>query len=204
MRDPRSKNDLPTASNIKDYLVAYSEWVHKAVQTVAQKDLEAAAQVIEQAANQGKRIYVGGNGGSSAIGDHLCCDWMKGTYVEGKPPIRVQSLTSNSALFTALGNDFSYKETLSAQIEMYAERGDVLVLISSSGNSPNIVEAAEVAKKMGVTVIGLCGFEGGKLKTLADVPLYIPVKNYGVVEDAHQTLMHVLAQYTFLLRTQPA
>jgi phosphoheptose isomerase len=94
-----------------------------------------------------------------------------------------------------LANDLGYENSISQQVEMMAEPGDVIVLISSSGNSLNVVKAAETARAKEVSVVGLTGFTGGKLRDLAEISLHVPIANYGIVEDAHQILMHVISQY---------
>ncbi len=136
-----------------------------------------------------ERIFVGGNGGSAAISNHLCCDFMKGGGLE------VMSLSCNTPLITAIANDLGYERSISFQLERLLNPGDIVLLISSSGNSPNIIEAAKVAKSRGAWIIGLTGFSGGKLKELADTSLHIPIDNYGIVEDCHQSIMHIISQY---------
>lgn len=195
MNDPRFKNQIFETSSPSQYLISYSRELGRALGQVDSRQLDAAYEIIKDALKRGARIYVAGNGGSSAIADHLCCDWMKGTAVPNAPSLKVHSLTSNSALFTALANDFSYEESLSRQIDMLCEPGDIVVLISSSGNSPNIVKALEAARTKRVKTIGLSGFNGGKLAAAADISLHVPVDNYGLAEDAHQAVMHVLAQF---------
>lgn len=193
--DPRSRNEIPEANTVQEYLDAYSRKLSEALSKVSSQSLQAAFELLEKTVRSSKRIYVGGNGGSSAIADHLCCDWTKGTYLPDTPTLRTYSLTANAALSTALSNDFSFEQALSRQIEMYGDEGDVAILISSSGNSPNILKAAEAAHWKKMTVVGLTGFDGGKLSKTADISLHVPVKNYGIAEDAHQSLMHVLAQF---------
>lgn len=136
-----------------------------------------------------EKIYVGGNGGSAAISNHLCCDFMKGAN------LRVMSLSCNTPLITAIGNDLGYEKTLSFQLEKTLTRADLVLLISSSGNSPNIIEAAHVAKRIGAPLVGMTGFDGGSLAQLSDVSIHIPINNYGVVEDCHQSIMHIISQY---------
>jgi D-sedoheptulose 7-phosphate isomerase len=141
-------------------------------------------------------VFVAGNGGSAAISEHLSCDWQKGVHLEHMNGLKVQCLTSNTALLTAIANDYGYDQAFSYQLEFAdVTKEDLVLLISSSGNSDNIIKAALFAKNKGCKVIGLTGFTGGKLKDLADVSLHIPFSNYGLVEDGHQVLMHVLAQY---------
>ncbi len=193
--DPRYLNEPITAQKLDAYLIEYSEKLIQALRTVTQEMLEPILDVLQTAIEKNFKIYVAGNGGSAAIADHLTCDWTKGTHVQDKPALKVFSLASNSALLTAAANDFGYDFSFSKQIEMYGQKGDVLVLISSSGNSPNILEAAKMAIQKEMTILGFSGFSGGKLKEFAHYNLHIPIKNYGIVEDAHQMLMHVLAQF---------
>lgn len=195
--DPRSKNEVFSTETISGYLQEYSNALNQAVTKVSPKELEKAFQFIKQASESGKVIYVAGNGGSAAIADHLCCDFTKGTYTQGNC-LKTFSLTAHTALLTALANDFSYEESFSKQIEMLGSDKDCLILISSSGNSPNVLRAAEMAKKQNIKTIGLTGFSGGELGKVVDAHLHVPFNNYGLVEDAHQTLMHVLAQYLYL------
>lgn len=194
-RDPRHRNDAIAAASVAAYFDGYAAALAKAVDQVSRSELDRALRLLKRTVKNKKRVFVGGNGGSSAISDHLCCDWTKGTYESGQPPLRVHSMTSNTALFTALANDFGYKESIARQIQMYGERGDVAVLVSSSGNSPNILRAADAAAEKGMPVVGFCGFSGGRLRELANVKLYVPANNYGIVEDVHQMLMHTLAQF---------
>lgn len=193
--DPRSKNRTFSMESPFTYLSEYVATLEETVRKVPGEKLVSAIELLETTIRTGKRIYVCGNGGSAAIADHLCCDWTKGTHIEGKPPLKTHSLVANGSLLTALANDFGYEEALSSQVEIYGESGDVLVAISSSGNSPNIVKAVETARAKNMKVIGLSGFSGGKLAELADISLHTPFENYGLVEDCHQILMHVLSQY---------
>lgn len=180
------------------YLGEYVENVQKVLSKVDNVRLAAAIELLENSIAEGRRVYVCGNGGSAAISDHLCCDWTKGTRIANLPALKTHSLVANTAMLTALGNDYGYEKTFSTQVESYGEKGDVLVAISSSGNSPNIVNAVTAAHSRGMTVIGLSGFSGGKLAELSDINLHTAFDNYGLVEDCHQILMHVLSQ--FLIR----
>lgn len=206
VRDPRFLNDLFDVSSIGSYLNEYASRLKSVLTTVDAGRLDAARLLVERAAADGKRIYSIGNGGSAAIADHLCCDWTKGTRSQGHPTIDTTSLSANGALYSALANDFGFEQAFSMQIEFSGKAGDVLVAISSSGNSRNIINAVRAAQAAGMSTIGLSGFSGGVLIDVCDVPLHVPANNYGVVEDAHQILMHVLAQYIALRRdrTEPA
>jgi phosphoheptose isomerase len=119
----------------------------------------------------------------------------KGTHVDGTPPLRSISLASNGAMITALANDIAYDRVFSEQLKYYLQPNDAVLLVSSSGNSPNVVKACEYANERGVPTIAFVGFKGGKLKELAKHVVWIPVDNYGIVEDAHQSLIHVMTQY---------
>lgn len=194
--DPRYKNKAFNSESPRAYLHDYARAVQEGLNAVDGAALDAASQLLQQTRQSGGRVFAAGNGGSAAISDHLHCDWTKGIHVHGKPALQVQALTNNTALMTAISNDFSYAEAFSFQLELAdLTSKDVVVLISSSGKSENILKAAKLAKSKGAKVLALTGFTGGELKNLADVSLHVPVENYGVVEDAHQSLMHVLAQF---------
>lgn len=198
--DPRFNNAMFPARTWKGYLQQYAQQVQEALAQLPEAVLDDAFRVIATAVSEQRRVFVAGNGGSAAIADHLCCDWTKGTYAPGLQPLRTQSLASNAAMLTALANDFGYDAVFSRQLEMLGSAGDVVLLISSSGNSTNVVAAADTAKRMGITTIGLTGFSGGALAARADYSLHVPYANYGLVEDCHQMLMHTFAQLFALQR----
>lgn len=194
-QDPRNKNTWFDSSSIASYLDGYRHALCEALGKVDTKALELTCKKIEEVTAQGGHIYAIGNGGSSAIADHLCCDWTKGTHTHNSPTILSHSLSANGALFTAVANDFGFENSFSRQVEFFGKKGDLLIAISSSGNSENILRAVRTAKERGLATVGLSGFEGGSLHKEADISLFVGVKNYGLVEDAHQALMHVIAQY---------
>lgn len=162
--------------------------------------LPAIADVFEAVAERHGTIWVAGNGGSAAISDHTVCDVSKGTHVDGCKPLRCVSLSSNGPMVTAIGNDIGFDQIFERQLAFYARPGDAALFVSSSGNSPNVVHACEYAKQMGITTIAFVGFSGGRLAALADHVIHIPIHNYGIVEDLHQSLMHVITQYLFKKR----
>lgn len=194
-QDPRSKNRLPSGQGIAEFAQGYFKMLFEASAKVDGRQLEAARELLEKTVDAGGFIYVAGNGGSSAIADHLCCDWTKGAAHPAFKTLRTHSLTGSVALVTALANDVSYEEAFARQVEFYCTAKDILILISSSGNSSNILRAAGAARKIGTKVIGLSGFTGGELQKISDISLYVPESNYGIVEDCHQSLMHILAQF---------
>src|SRR5262245_23213937 len=105
-KDPRDNNELPAADSVAEYFGAYTRELRAALDKIDRKKIEDAYAVLKKALRDGAHIYVAGNGGSASISDHLCCDWLKGTYVQGEPALKVHSLNANGALFTALANDF--------------------------------------------------------------------------------------------------
>ena len=151
--------------------------------------------VFDAVIAQGGTVWVAGNGGSAAIADHTVCDSSKGTHVPGTPPFRTISLASNVPMLTALANDISYADVFSEQLKYYLTDKDALLVVSSSGNSPNVVKACEYANAAGVPTIAFVGFKGGKLAEIAGTVVHIAVENYGIVEDTHQSLIHMLTQY---------
>jgi D-sedoheptulose 7-phosphate isomerase len=195
--DPRHFNFQFDLKTIEAHVTGYAATLTRALLSIDWGQLNLAIAEIEGARKRYARLWVAGNGGSAAIADHLLCDWVKGTFTPPQTPIRVHSLVSDTALLTACANDFGHEFGFSRQIEMRAQPGDVLICISSSGNSPNILAAMRVASTMGLKTITFTGFDGGKAVKLADISIHVTVHNYGVVEDCHQILMHNIAQYIY-------
>jgi D-sedoheptulose 7-phosphate isomerase len=190
MEDPSAANP-----DFESFVNGYYERFATALKEFDKKPLSGVLAVVDQVTASGGTIWVAGNGGSAAIADHTVCDSSKGTFVEGKPPLKSISLASNGAMITALANDIAYERVFSEQLKYYLGPKDAVLLVSSSGNSPNVVEACRYANDRGVPTIAFVGFKGGKLAELAKHVVWIRVENYGIVEDTHQSLMHVLTQY---------
>jgi len=153
------------------------------------------AEILLEARKNSKQIFFIGNGGSAATASHFANDIAIGTRCT--PPFKAISLTDNVASMTAIGNDFGYEELFSKQLEKYLNDGDVVVAISASGNSPNIIKALEYAKTKNAYTVGLSGFDGGKLKQMADLCLHVPSEKgeYGPVEDLHMIFDHIIGSY---------
>lgn len=177
------------------YLEAYTAQVARALGGVPHADLAAAADILRRALAADSQVYSCGNGGSAAISNHLVCDHAKGICTDTGLRPRVHSLSATVEMLTAIANDLDYAEVFSYQLGLLGRPGDVLVTISSSGNSENVTRAILKAREIGMKSIALTGFDGGRTRQLADVALHVEADNYGVVEDCHQALMHVLAQY---------
>ncbi|MCH7832157.1 MAG: SIS domain-containing protein [Proteobacteria bacterium] len=187
-------------ASVAEYAGAYFDQGKAAAASVDVEKLEAALACLDAAYERGGTIYVCGNGGSAAISNHLVCDHSKGGQTDTDLRPKVVSLSTNMEMITAIANDISFDDIFVYQLRTLAEDGDVLLTISSSGDSENIVRAAGWAKEKGLDVIAFTGFDGGRSAKLATVNLHVEGDNYGVVEDTHQSLMHILAQYIRLKR----
>jgi D-sedoheptulose 7-phosphate isomerase len=156
--------------------------------------LERVFQILRKARERGAMIYLAGNGGSAATASHWANDLGKTAKALGQIPIRVLSLTDNVSWLTALANDEGYERVFAGQLENFAKPDDVLVVLSASGNSPNLLRAVELARANGLITIGLLGFDGGALKNMVDEVLLLPTRKgaYGLVESGHDLICHIL------------
>ena len=177
------------------YFAAYRDNIVRGWSTVDPARVVQAAQLLQDCLARDGVVFTCGNGGSAAIANHLLCDYHKGVQTDTAARPRVASLSSHIELLTAIGNDIGYEEVFVYQLKGMARPGDLLLTISSSGDSENIVRAATWAKQNAIPVISLVGFSGGRCKSIADVAIHVAADNYGIVEDVHQSIMHVLTQY---------
>ncbi len=157
--------------------------------------IAALAAEIERCQAAGRHVFVVGNGGSAATASHLACDLGKTAAKPGAKPVKCVSLSDNAAFLTACGNDLSFDDVFCRQLENLVGRGDLVILISGSGNSPNLLKAAKLARARGAKTAALLGFDGGRLKGLVDVDVHVPSDQYGVVEDLHLAVGHILTFY---------
>lgn len=181
---------------IRDLVVEYLSEVSDAVARVDAASVRRVIEVLREARDRKAHVFVAGNGGSAATAAHWVNDLGKATKRSGRAPIRVIGLADNVPWMTALANDEGYDRVFAGQLENFAERGDVLILISASGNSPNLIEAAKLAARTGVTTIGLLGFDGGKLKPMMDEVVWIQSEKgqYELVEDVHSAVCHTVTR----------
>ena len=171
------------------------EYITSVIDTIQQLPVELIEEVIkvlQEARFTGKQIFIMGNGGSASTASHFVCDLAKNTKGEGWPHFKVIGLTDNIASLTAYANDNGYENVFSLQLENLIKEGDIVIGISASGNSPNVLNAMELAEKYKATKIGFTGFTGGKLGQMVDVNIHIPNNNYGQVEDLHLMLEHII------------
>ncbi len=177
------------------FFPAYADEFAAAARTVDCSALDRAAEMLVAAYTGDHTVFSCGNGGSAAIANHTQCDHVKGVRAKTGLAPRVVSLSNNVELMTAIANDLAFEDLFAYQLQAHARSGDVLVAISSSGRSPNIIRALEYARASGLQTIALTGFDGGDARTLADVAIHVDCQNYGVIEDLHQSVMHALAQF---------
>lgn len=169
-------------------------------------DLKAVSKIaaaLEEAERHGRQVFVIGNGGSAASASHISTDFCKTAAVKGGPLLKCISLTDNVPYMTAIGNDLSFGEIFTRQLENLLRPKDVLILISGSGNSENLLSAARFAKSRGSTTIAMLGFDGGRLKSLTDIVLHVPSDQYGIIEDIHMGVGHILAFFLKQRRSHP-
>ncbi len=177
------------------YFDAYAEEMSRAAKTIEPEAFDRAAAILIEAYARGARMFSCGNGGSASIANHVQCDHVKGVRNTTDLTPRVLSLSTNVELLTAIANDMGYEDIFVYQLQSQSGPGDVLMAISSSGRSANIVRALEWARDHGLRTIAITGFDGGKARAVAEVSVHVECTNYGVVEDLHQAVMHALAQY---------
>ena len=155
-------------------------------------EIAAIADVLHTAYQRQKTVLAMGNGGSGATASHMVCDMNKGACFHAEKKFRFISLADCTPMILALGNDVGFESIFVEQLKAYAQPGDVVLGISGSGNSPNVLRAIEYAKKLGCVTIGVCGYDGGKLKSLVDHCFHVKVDDMQFVEDVHMIMVHVL------------
>ena len=182
----------PPSSSYGQMAVEYLERLQQVVATIPGEALGRTVELLLWARASGRRVYVFGNGGSAATASHLVCDLMKTALVRPLPALRAFSMMDNLALLTAWSNDDAYERAVAQQLTALVEPGDVVIAISASGRSKNVVEALKAARQSGAHTVGLLGFDGGDALGLVDVAIHVPVNHYGLAEDAHSAIGHAL------------
>jgi D-sedoheptulose 7-phosphate isomerase len=182
-----------------DLIDTYLNELEIVIHRLSRAEVNAVADALLEAWRARRQVFIAGNGGSAATASHMMNDLNKYVSVEGKPRFRALALTDNMPLLTAVGNDQAYAEVFVEPLRNLLEPEDVVILISASGNSPNVVAAAQYARAQGARVIGFCGQPGGRLAELADLKVIIPSDRIGQQEDGHLILNHALA---FALRAR--
>ncbi len=183
--------------NVKNLASSYFTELKAAINKINSDDIQKIADILLEAYKNDKTVFILGNGGSASTSSHMACDLGKGTlknvYNQKEKRFRVISLTDNVATMTAFANDLSYDDMFVQQLHNLVNPGDVVIGISGSGNTPNVIKALMYAKEQGAVTVGLLGYEkGGKAKELVDHNITIQSNNYGVIEDLHLALDHIL------------
>lgn len=184
---------------IKKSTKKYFNELKKNLDKISIDDIEMAVDILHHAYSDNKHIFILGNGGSAATASHFACDLGKGTLAskdnKKTKRFKVTSLTDNVATMTAWSNDINYNHIFSEQLKNLLSQGDVVIGISVSGNSPNILNAIKLARAHKAKTISLTGFDGGKLAKISDVSLIARINKYDVAEDIHLTLSHIITRY---------
>ena len=186
--------------SIKDYSKSYIDYLSSVLSNISLTDIEKFVEVLLEARERESSIFFIGNGGSAATASHFANDIAIGTRTYEKP-FRAISLCDNQAVITAIANDDGYEKIFSQQLQVLLKKQDVVVAISASGNSPNLLDAIDTAKKMNTITVGISAFDGGKMKEMVDVSLHVPTEKgeYGPAEDAHMVLDHLISSYLMRL-----
>ena len=189
--------------SIEIFIAGYFKYLGEVLAGIDSKAIGRFIEILLSARKAGATIYFIGNGGSAATASHFANDIAIGTNAFDKP-FRAISLTDNQAIITAIGNDFGYDGIFERQLRLLGRTGDVVVGISASGNSINLIKAFDYAKSVGIKTVAITGFDGGKMKQIADESVHVPtgLKEYGPAEDAHMVLDHLVGSYlTRLIRS---
>lgn len=193
-----TENDKVTsgpAAGVTHALQAYIDQMQKAVGQIPLAPIARLIELLEAARVERRKVFIFGNGGSAATASHLANDLAKGTIATGKPRFRVISLNDNVPLLTAWANDTDYRKVFAQQLENLIEPGDLVLAISTSGNSPNIIEAVELARQRGAITVGWVGARGGLLKDNVDLPIPMPAEDTGQVEALQGILCHLITSH---------
>jgi D-sedoheptulose 7-phosphate isomerase len=183
--------------NIYTFIDAYIKRLNELLTLCDTVAIGKIVELFDDLSGTSRRVYFIGNGGSAATASHMVNDFGTGLRRRGLKNLDVISLSDNSAVITALSNDIGYDMTFLMQIKDIIMPSDVLFAISCSGNSPNVIKAVKYAKSLGTTIVGITGFQGGKLKGLADINFHVPTAEgeYGLCEDMHMILDHIIYSY---------
>jgi D-sedoheptulose 7-phosphate isomerase len=194
MDRPHRASTQPCSTPLIRSSQEYFEMYQRVVANLPHGAIEQAIGELLRAYEEGRSVFLFGNGGSAALASHFACDLGKGTVVgtNGDRRFRVMALTDNVPLMTAWANDSSYERIFAEQLQNFVTPGDVAFAISGSGNSPNVLQALEVARNAQAVTVGLTGFEGGMMKSLCDVCVIAPSENMQIIEDFHLGVTHAV------------
>ena len=187
------------ATSIGEFSNSYFNYLKKVLQSIDANEIEKMQELFELSRDSNNTIFVAGNGGSAAtamtMANDIGFDILKKTST--KQPFKIFSLVDNSSVITAISNDVGYENIFINQLKIHYKQGDSMIVISASGNSPNVIKAAKWVKENGGKIIGFLGFSGGELLKICDVKIHVQTESgeYGPVEDAHLIMNHILAHW---------
>ena len=170
----------------------YFQFLISAAKNAPLENIDRAISVINETVNAGQNIFVCGNGGSAQTASHFVTDWSKMRWVNKRKKFKAYCLSDNIGMLSAYGNDLTFSDIFCEPLQNYASKGDLLIVVSGSGNSENIIRVLETAKDMGLRTIGLSGFSGGAVKKLAEISVHFPVDDMQIVEDLHLSFGHIV------------
>ena len=188
------------SEDVEMFSKSYFQYLCEIIDRINLAEIRQFVETLLDARERGVRIFFIGNGGSAATASHFANDIAIGTRTHEKP-FRAISLCDNQSVITAIANDNGYEKIFSQQLKVLLKKGDVVVAISASGNSPNLIDAIDIAKNMSAITIGISAFDGGKMKEMVDFSVHVPTERgeYGPAEDAHMILDHLVSNYLMRL-----
>ena len=182
-------------ANMNDTIDSYLSRLRGTIDSLPADKLTRLGEMLFRAYDSEKQVFTLGNGGSASTASHIAADLAKNTIGPNMRRFRIASLNDNTAILTALANDLGYQNVFSEQLQNLIRPGDLLIAVSASGNSPNVIKAIRYAQSKSAEVVGLLGFDGGAAARLADLAIVVDSKDYGVVEDTHLIINHILVEY---------
>lgn len=180
---------------MSDFATNYKQELLGAIEAIPLDKVQTAISWIDEALNEGRQIFTCGNGGSASTASHFICDMVKGASYNREKRFRMMALTDSLPTITAYSNDVSYDVVFVEQLKNFARPGDILISISGSGNSPNVLRAVEYANSIGVRTIGMTGRDGGQLGPLSQLEINVGHPHMGRIEDGHMIACHMIAYY---------
>jgi len=180
---------------VQEHVDSYLARLSAAVDALPRDRLELLGEMLFRAYENEKQVFTLGNGGSASTASHMAADLAKNTIGPNMRRFRILSLNDNTSIMTALANDMGYENVFCEQLMNLITAGDLLVVISASGNSENVLKAMSYAQERSAQVVGLLGFDGGRAAAIADLSIIVPSDHYGVIEDAHLIINHIFVDY---------
>lgn len=181
---------------MREFLKEYTNKESQLTANISAEEFQKAIDILTDMYKKDKQVFIIGNGGSASTANHFVCDFGKNAVQKKKQRrFRIISLSDNIEKITAFGNDIAFEEIFSEQLENLMNNGDALIVISASGNSPDLIKACEFAKGKGAKIIGLTGFKGGKIKDFAHSNFIVPEESYEIIEDVHLIILHMIVSY---------